>query len=274
MGELEAYFQANAGRLIMKWRHYFGIYERHFAPYRHRAIRVVEFGVLHGGSLQMWRSYFGPQAHIVGVDINPECARLAEPGIDIVIGDQGDPLTHRRLRERFGAFDIVIDDGGHAMHQQVATFRGMYDAVNLDGLYVVEDLHTSYLPRWGGGLRRPGTFIEFAKLLVDQLHAWYGPIEGLRADIVTQTAYALHFYDSLLVVEKRRIAKPEPVYSGTPAIPMAGGETRGLAEIDAMAGRIDDALAKLRALLERAPDDAELRGRIQALEAVATKDRP
>ena len=53
MGELEEHFQRHTGRMVTKWRHYFEIYERHFAQYRGRPIRLVEFGVWHGGSLQL-----------------------------------------------------------------------------------------------------------------------------------------------------------------------------------------------------------------------------
>jgi predicted O-methyltransferase YrrM len=231
MGDLEDYFRGNKGRLITKWRHYFEIYERHFAPYRARPVRMVEYGVWHGGSLQMWRSYLGPQAHIVGVDRNPECARLAEEGIDVVIGDQADPATHRSLLARYGAFDIVLDDGGHTMEQQASTFRAMYPALRDGGLYVVEDTHSSYNAYWGGGLRQPGTFIEQAKLMIDQLHAWYGPVPGLAPDYVTQTTHGLHFYDSMVVVEKRTRGPPQPVCSGTPTIPMSAEELEFLAEI-------------------------------------------
>jgi len=267
MGELEDYFRHNTGRLISKWRHYFGIYERHFAPYRNRPVRIVEFGVWHGGSLQMWRRYFGPEAQIVGVDINPECARLSEPGVEIVIGDQADPATHRALRSRFGEFDIVIDDGGHRMDQQVTTFRELYPAVKVGGLYVAEDLHTSYHPDFGGGLRRAGTFIELGKQLIDQLHAWYGPPAGLEVDYVTRTAYGLHFYDSMLVVEKGRVEAPRSEYSGAPAVAMGVAELRFLAFMDVEAGRPAEALDKYRRALAASPDDAELRERVRALES-------
>ena len=267
MGELEDYFRANTGRLMTKWQHYFEIYERHFAPYRNRPIRVVEFGVWQGGSLQMWRHYFGPRAHIVGVDVNPACAGLAEAGIDVVIGDQADPATHRGLRSRYGAFDIVIDDGGHTMAQQVTTFRELYPAVNAGGLYLAEDLHSSYHAPWGGGLRRPGTFIEFAKQLVDQLHAWYGPVPGLDIDYVTRTAFGVHFYDSMRVVEKRRVAAPRAVYSGEPTMPLQSGELQFLARIDVEAGRRTEALEKYRRALQMSPEDAGLREQVRALEA-------
>lgn len=267
MGELEDYFRANQRRLITKWRHYFEIYERHFAPYRGREIRVLEFGVWHGGSLQMWRHYFGPQAYIVGVDRHAGCAQLAEPGIDIVIGDQEQPETHRGLRERYGPFDIVIDDGGHTMAQQITTFRELYPAVKPGGLYVAEDLHTSYHPPWGGGLRRPGTFIEFAKQLVDQLHAWYGPPPGLKVDYITRMTFALHFYDSMLVIEKRLIDPPRSAYSGEPTFPLSADELQFLARMDQDAGRQDLALIRYRQALQLKPDDEALRKLVASLES-------
>jgi len=267
MNELEAHFRANTGRLISKWQHYFEIYDRHFSPYRGKPVRVLEFGVSHGGSLRMWRWYFGAAAQIVGVDVDPACAALAEPGIEIVIGDQADPALHRSLRERFGSFDIVIDDGGHRMEQQITTLVELYPAVNLGGLYVAEDLHTSYFPQWGGGLRHPGTFIELAKQLIDRQHAWFGPIPELPPDHFTQTGYALHFYDSLLVIEKRRVELPRPVYTGEPSIPQTPGELDFLAKIDENEGRVEAALAKLRMVQESDPGNPEIAGRIRALES-------
>jgi hypothetical protein len=73
MNPLEKYFRRNSKRLIHKWVHYFEIYDRHFSRFRGKNIVVVEFGVSHGGSLQMWRKYFGRRAWIYGVDIDPRC---------------------------------------------------------------------------------------------------------------------------------------------------------------------------------------------------------
>ncbi|MBK9346116.1 MAG: glycosyltransferase family 2 protein [Burkholderiales bacterium] len=65
------YFENHEHRMIHKWMHYFEIYERHFGQFRNQPISLLEFGVLHGGSLQMWKHYFGKQAKIYGADINP-----------------------------------------------------------------------------------------------------------------------------------------------------------------------------------------------------------
>jgi hypothetical protein len=206
---LEEYFRENQGRLIHKWMHYFDIYHRHFAPYRGRPITVVEFGVSHGGSLQMWKHYFGAKARIIGVDINPACAALGEDRIEIVIGDQGDRGFLRELAARVGEIDVLIDDGGHTMTQQIATFEELWPHVVDGGVYLVEDLHTSYWPAWGGGLRREGTFIEYAKNLIDQQHAWHArQDQSLEVDEYTRTIRGMHVYDSIIVFDKDHVEKP------------------------------------------------------------------
>ena len=67
MNELEQYFEKNDKRLINKYQHYFDVYDRHFSKYKGQEVTIVEIGVSQGGSLQMWRSYFGPKAKIWGV---------------------------------------------------------------------------------------------------------------------------------------------------------------------------------------------------------------
>ena len=85
MNDLERYFNSNSGRLIHKWMHFFEVYDRHFSRFRGKEVVVVEIGVFHGGSLQMWKQYFGPGAVIHGVDINPRCKELEEEQVTIHI---------------------------------------------------------------------------------------------------------------------------------------------------------------------------------------------
>jgi cephalosporin hydroxylase len=157
--------------LIHKWIHYFDIYDRHFSPYRGRKVNIVEFGVSQGGSLQMWRDYFGRRATITGVDVDPRCAKLTDKGVNVVIGDQEDRKFLNDLADRVGEIDIVIDDGGHTMGQQIATFEELWPRVRDGGIFLVEDLHTSYWPKYGGGYKRSGTFIEYAKNLIDRKYS-------------------------------------------------------------------------------------------------------
>lgn len=203
MNDLERFFDQHTGPKIHKWRYYFEIYDRHFAMYRGTDVCIVEIGVSHGGSLQMWRDYFGERAQIVGVDVQPAVKKLESPGTRIMIGDQADPVFLESVAAATPRIDILIDDGGHTMHQQELTFKTLFPHVSETGIYLCEDLHTSYWQEYGGGYKRQGTFIELAKDLIDQLNAWHSRSPKLAASDFTRSAYSLTFYDSVLVIEKR-----------------------------------------------------------------------
>jgi len=206
------------GRAVDRWHHYFDIYHRHFARFRGTHFTMVEIGIFNGGSLPMWRHYFGSNATIVGVDVNAECAKFSEPGIEIMIGDQADRSFLKSICERHKDIAIVLDDGGHRMHQQITTFDELYPLIRSDGVYLCEDTHTSYLPTFGGGHLQGGTFIETAKRLVDKLNAFHSPDKTvLAADEFTRTTDSLNFYDSVLVIEKKERAAPHRVSYGTDA---------------------------------------------------------
>ena len=179
---------------------------------------VLEIGVFHGGSLQMWKEYFGPGARIVGIDIDPRCRQFEEEQISVMIGDQADRGFLAEVRQRLPQIDIVIDDGGHTMQQQITSFEELYPHVQPRGIYLCEDIHTSFVPAYGGGYRREGTFLEYSKGLIDRLHAWYShEPERFAVDKLTRSTYALHFYDSVLVVEKRPIDVPQQSLTGKPS---------------------------------------------------------
>ncbi len=216
---LAEYFFGNPGRLMSKWHHYFEIYHRHFAQFRGRSPVVLEIGVYHGGSLQMWHHYFGPGTRVIGIDVIPECRKFEDESTAILIGDQADRRFLAGVRERFPHVDIVIDDGGHRMEQQIAAFEELYPHVQPNGVYLCEDMHTSLMPQFGGRYRRQGTFLEFSKALVDKLHAWHSTEpQALAVDAFTRTTFALHFYDSVLVAEKRPLEPPQTSETGTPTL--------------------------------------------------------
>lgn len=218
MNDLQAFFETNTGRQIHKWPHYFDAYDRHFARFRGRRPVVVEIGAAQGGSLQMWRAYFGPGARIIGVDVDPRCKAFEEDGIEVRIGSQSDRAFLRQLVASLPPIDVLIDDGGHTMCQQRVTFEEVFPAVRPDGgVCVCEDTHTSYWLRYGGGYRQRGTFIEFAKGLVDHLHAWHSEQpRRLRVSAFTRGADSIHFYDGMVVIEKRPRSEPAALKTGAP----------------------------------------------------------
>lgn len=139
---LRLFFNAHTeGRGIWKWHHYFDIYDRHLRRFRDRAVRVVEVGIYSGGSLEMWKDYFGPRCEIYGIDIEPACKMYEGNSVRVFIGDQSDRNFWERFKQEIQGVDIVIDDGGHLPEQQIVTFEELLPHLRPGGVYICEDVH-------------------------------------------------------------------------------------------------------------------------------------
>lgn len=196
---LETYFDEHLeGPGIWKWRHYFDIYDRHLRIFRGRPVHMVEIGVYAGGSIGMWRQYFGPESHIYGVDIEPSCLEHAAENVEIFIGDQSSPEFWARFVTEVPRIDVVLDDGGHTFDQQVTSLECLLPHLAPGGVYICEDTV---------GIANP--FHDYAVGLARNLHS-DKPMEG-NSDgeaQVQQTALqraigSIHVYPFVTVIEKR-----------------------------------------------------------------------
>lgn len=134
---------------------YTEIYDLFFSRLRKSVNRVFEIGIAGGGSLEMWRDYF-PKATIYGIDIYPK-TELESDRIKTFVADQADRSQLAAFIDKFGGyFDIIIDDGGHAMDQQQISAGYLFKYVRPGGFYVIEDVHTSLPSIWSGFGVEPG----------------------------------------------------------------------------------------------------------------------
>jgi hypothetical protein len=110
-GRFAALFASHQGNLVHKWVSYFSVYDRVLDRFsdgfvtpdgEHRPLRFLEIGVSKGGSLEIWRSFFGPQAIIFGIDVDPRCASVAREDLHVRIGSQGDPAFLAEVVEAMG----------------------------------------------------------------------------------------------------------------------------------------------------------------------------
>jgi SAM-dependent methyltransferase len=209
----ERIYYAHQGREMFKWAHYLPLYDRALSPFVDKSPTVLEIGLAQGGSLHLWRDYLGAGAKIVGLDLDPSCKRFEVDGFPIYIGDQSDPSLLNRIAEEHGPFDIVIDDGSHISAHQIATFQTLFPRVKYSGVYVCEDLHTSYWKGWGGGFGRTDTFIAYLKALLDKLHDKYH--HGADADDPTSEEIDwMTLADSIAFIHKRRPETPHMALVG------------------------------------------------------------
>lgn len=217
-------FNAVEGRSVQKHTNYFRIYDRYLAPFRGKRPRILEIGVQHGGSLQMWQRFFDHDVELIGVDILEQCKRFEEGNVQIYIGDQSDKSFLRELSRSIGEVDVIIDDGSHINRHQIDTFEELfYNNLKIDGFYICEDCHTSYWPRYGGGYRNAKSFIEFSKTLSDKINAWAAGSRKLPVDKATRSIRSVNFYTSVVVIEKGEMTRPQHVEAGDVKIDLEQG---------------------------------------------------
>jgi 23S rRNA U2552 (ribose-2'-O)-methylase RlmE/FtsJ len=197
---LQAFFAARKeGRGIWKWNHYFEIYDRHFNRFRGRDVHILEIGIYSGGSLEMWRSYFGPRCRIYGVDIEPACKKYEGDSVRVFIGDQADRDFWKRFREEVPVLDIVVDDGGHVPEQQIVTLEELLPHLRPGGVFVCEDVG--------------GAFNEFASYvygMAQNMNAWEPEFNlgnnerrNVNKTKALQSAVgSIHLYSYMTVIER------------------------------------------------------------------------
>ena len=202
-GTLHRYFLNNSHKRLHKWIHYFDIYERHFERFVDKKPVILEIGVAGGGSLQMWKEYFGEGSKVIGIDIDPKCKQFESDNIEVFIGSQDDPNVINAITDKYPSLDIVLDDGSHIMRHMKKSFELLYEKVSDNGVYMVEDTHTCYWERYEGGLRADNSFIEFAKSKIDEINAVHTRGK-VPISLFTQGTDSVVFYDSVVVFEKRK----------------------------------------------------------------------
>lgn len=211
MNPLEKFFFQGKHHKMTKWCHYFEVYHRHFERFRNNPVTILEIGVWGGGSLQMWKDYFGESCRIIGIDIMEECKNYEEERIKIYIGSQEDRDFLKKVKHENPKIDIIIDDGGHTMNQQIVTFEELYPHLSENGVYLCEDLMTSYWPSYGGGrYMDDSSFIGYSKNFIDKINARYSLTPNLKIDRLTSSIRSVHYYDAMLVLEKG-VHKPSMV---------------------------------------------------------------
>ena len=206
-GDLVDIFVNNKDKIIHKWHHYIPIYDKYFSIYRNKNIRFLELGVSKGGSLSMWRKYFGKDATIFGIDIQESCKDFNGIDGEVRIGSQNDENFLLDVINEMGGVDIILDDGSHKMKHIRKSLKVLFPQLTEGGIYMIEDLHTSYWKRYGGGFRSKLNFFNLVRDLTDDLHHWYHK-KPLRLKAVSEKCSAIHIYDSIVVLEKNKNYAP------------------------------------------------------------------
>jgi len=184
----------------LKFKNYFPIYEKLFSKFRGKKITFVEIGVLSGGSLFMWKDYFGKDARVIGVELNPEAKKFEKEGFEIYIGNQSDENFWKDFFDKVGEVDIILDDGGHTNFQQIVTCCSCIPSIKENGMMVVEDVFHSYGLSYGAkGFFNPSkySFINFCKKSIDDINFRFPNSKKFRFSL-NRFIYSIEFFESIV----------------------------------------------------------------------------
>jgi hypothetical protein len=188
-----------APKYSIKWSNYFEIYENIFRKFVNKKITFVEIGIGDGGSLFMWKNFFGKKARIIGIELNPEAKKLEKFGFEIFIGNQSEPLFWKQFYNKVGKIDILLDDGGHKNIQQITSFMESYKFINPNGLIAIEDTHTSYMKKKGFNNPSKYSFINFCNTLIESIHR-RNPMLDKRLNNFSKKIESIFFFDSIVSI--------------------------------------------------------------------------
>ena len=191
---------------------YYKDYDFHFGQLdREKKYNILEIGVQYGGGLWTLKEYF-PNSSITGLDIDGGCKQYEnkDDDVEVFIGSQSNEDLLEKIDEDRGHFDIIIDDGGHTMELQKISFFKLFPLMNENGIYVIEDLHSSYWPGFGGGLHEK-TMMNTLKQISDKSTSnWAsrcdraaGEKNNLELDYYDKYVYSVHFHNSVCFIYKK-----------------------------------------------------------------------
>jgi len=192
-------------------------YENHFEHLRNNPISLLEIGVggyekpnKGGESLRMWKEYF-PKAQIYSIDIFDKSG-LQEDRIKIFKGSQVDTVFLDSVMKNIGHPDIIIDDGSHINAHIIMTFKYLFQYLKDGGVYVVEDLQTSYWKDYGGNkfdLDNKNNAMAYFRSLADGLN-WVER-KGYEPDYFDLNITSIHFYHNMVFIYKGKNNEPSNV---------------------------------------------------------------
>ena len=208
---------------------YAGTYDYYFSSIRNEPIKFLEIGFWHGESARMWQDYFETLNYILWISVQNFLKNMVKTflldAIFMLPIKKNKRICLHFIEKVGGNFDIILDDGGHTVKQQITSFKVLFPFINNGGVYIIEDLHTSYWHSCYGNFyggngsqenpsAKEGSTIFFLQELIHDLN-YIGARTGSASErycpqsISDKLNYyqkhikSIHFYGSLCFIFKK-----------------------------------------------------------------------
>jgi hypothetical protein len=125
---------------------YIPLYEKTFRNIKN-CLNVLEIGIYMGQSLEFLKDFF-PNAIIYGIDLYDKKEYDSDRIITLIGNQESRYDLNNIVKQTNCEFDLIIDDGGHTMRQQQITFSVLFKNLKSNGIFIIENLHTSDREPW------------------------------------------------------------------------------------------------------------------------------
>jgi hypothetical protein len=167
----------------------------------------------------MWKDYFF-NSKIIGIDIIEKSKQYEDERIKIEVGNQTDEIFLKNIINKYGPFDIILDDGSHQNNDVIKSFEILFASIKSQGIYVVEDSCTSYWNEFNGGYKKDGSSIEYFKNFIDHVNFFgiinfnFYNVHARREDVLIEVSKknqpdcrldieSINFLNSIIIITKR-----------------------------------------------------------------------
>tara|TARA_B100001248_G_C27390884_1_gene462291 strand:- start:637 stop:1503 length:867 start_codon:yes stop_codon:yes gene_type:complete len=188
---IQFYLNSNHNGMT-KFIHYLHQYKEYFEQLRNQKgkVKILEIGVFSGGSLQLYENFFGKDnVEIIGIDIDNDCINFENKNTNIEIGDQRDEQFLNKIINKYGSFDLILDDGGHLFEQQKVSFEILFPILEYGGIYIVEDISYRFISY------ACGLITEYNEFKIDRL-------KGISVSAVQQNIMKIEILPNCIVFKK------------------------------------------------------------------------
>lgn len=142
-----------------------GFTEFYYEPFKKlKHPTILEIGVFRGESIKMFNDFYKGDCEIYCIDIDPSCdVSYMGDNIHFFTVDCGNKVELEIFAEAVGdvRFDIILDDASHIVYHQMLTYACLRKMLKPDGMYIMEDLHTSFVEWFPLTLKERTTTLDF-----------------------------------------------------------------------------------------------------------------
>ena len=116
-------------------------YQKYFENLRSNDLKILEVGSFHGNASAALYFYF-KKSKLFAADIYPDLFRYRSNRIEnFYVNSSDENSIQKNIIDKFSDnFDIIIEDAGHSLKDQIISLFMLFKKLNSGGLFIIEEL--------------------------------------------------------------------------------------------------------------------------------------